>query len=120
MEIVLTIVIFLVCLGCLFYLYRITDKRISKIFNEFKINFDSLEEEKNLIIGHLGKIDVAIINSVNSTYIFEQLDPEYPKTWTGKVPYQMEDVFIGSEFKFNDYIYKIENIEDETITLTRS
>lgn len=67
----------------------------------------------------IAKIDVALINLINVPHITNELDPGYAKSWHGKVPFKMDSVFVGSEIKIADYIYKIDEIDGDMISIHR-
>lgn len=86
---------------------------IYKILNE--------QREYNKSIGKWNaQVDVALIRLIDVPYLTNELDPGYAKTWSGIVPYPLNKIFIGSEIKINDYVYKIDEIEDNRISISRT
>lgn len=100
---------FVICLTCI--VGYIAYKLERSIKDQKEIN-----KEKTML---LAKIDVALINLVDVPYLTNELDPGYAKNWSGKVPYKIPELFKDSEIKINDYIYTINKIEDDYISISR-
>lgn len=82
---------------------------------------ESITEQKELnkyFTQNQSKTDIALINLIDMPFITNELDPGYPKEWDGKVPYQMNEAFIGSEIKAK-YFYTIDSIKDNWIKISR-
>lgn len=82
---------------------------------------ESITEQKELnkyFTQNQSKTDIALINLIDIPFITNELDPGYPKEWDGKVPYQMNEAFIGSEIKAK-YFYTIDSIKDDWIKISR-
>lgn len=82
---------------------------------------ESITEQKELnkyFTQNQSKTDIALINLIDIPFITNELDPGYPKEWDGKVPYQMNEAFIGSEIKAK-YFYTIDSIKDDWVKISR-
>lgn len=82
---------------------------------------ESITEQKELnkyFTQNQSKTDIALINLIDIPFITNELDPGYPKEWDGKIPYAMNEAFIGSEIKAK-YFYTIDSIKEDWIKISR-
>lgn len=90
----------------------------SSINDIYKILNEQREYNKS-IDKWSAQVDVALINLINVPYLYNELEPGFPKEWTGEIKYPINEVFVGSTINIGQYNYTIKSIEGKNITISR-
>lgn len=100
-------------------IYKNLDKH-RKFIKEQKEVDKSQQEINKLTTQSFATVDIALIRLIDVPFLFDQLDPGYALTWTGEIPYPINEVFVNSKIKIGNYEYNIDVIDGSNITISRS
>ena len=107
-----------------FYFYKVNkilkeeNEKISDIISNVGISLTELKEFDKLTTQNQAKTDITLINLVDVPYLFNELDPGYPKEWDGTLPFEIPEEFKGSEIKVK-YLYTIDAIDGKWVKISR-
>lgn len=100
-------------------IYKNLDKH-RKFIKEQKEVDKSQQEINKLTTQSFATVDIALIRLIDVPFLFDQLDPGYALTWTGEIPYPINEVFVNSKIKIGNYEYNIDAIDGSNLTISRS
>lgn len=99
-------------------IYKNLDKH-RKFIKEQKEVDKSQQEINKLTTQSFATVDIALIRLIDVPFLFDQLDPGYALTWTGEIPYPINEVFVNSKIKIGNYEYNIDAIDGSNLTISR-
>lgn len=98
-------------------LNRYTEKLEHNI-NDLEQSINDQKEVNKYFTIEQAQQDKALIQLIDMPYLYDELEPGWPKEWSGDIPFPIKEEYIGSELKLN-YIYTIKEVKDNHLEISR-